>query len=140
MHDVASCTPIARESLKARIGSRIPSAADMPTVIGRHQTADSGSGSAGAAVREAQRAVGDLTFRMARPLKGPMRVALTDHLTGVQSVRESSPTECNWPFLSRRSLVELQLRPRRCDLSARDPTCVWSMSVNGLRHFESIGL
>jgi hypothetical protein len=32
--------------------------------------------------REAQRAVGDFTFRMTRPLKRPMRVALADHLTG----------------------------------------------------------
>ena len=36
-------------------------------------------------------------------------------------MRESSPAECSLPFLSRCSLLELQLRPQRCDLrAARD--------------------
>src|SRR5215203_2834540 len=46
-------------------------------------------------------------------------VALTDHLTGVQSVRESSPAECSWPFPSRRILLELRPRPRRYYLCRR---------------------
>jgi hypothetical protein len=98
-----------------------------------------GSGSAAAAVGEVQRAV---TYVPHDPsFDTPDEGGITDHLRRVQSVRESSPTECNWPFLSRRSLLELQLRPRRCDLSARDgPDLRLSMSVNGLRHFETIGL
>ena len=31
--------------------------------------------------------MGDFTFRMGWPLKRPMRVALTDHLRGVGSIR-----------------------------------------------------
>ena len=31
--------------------------------------------------------MGDFTFRMGCPLKRPMRVALTDHLRGVGSIR-----------------------------------------------------
>jgi hypothetical protein len=58
-------------------------------------------------------------------------VALTDHLPGVRSVYESSPAECSWPFPNQRILLDLQLRPRRCDLyrAGRAPTCGWSMSV-----------
>jgi hypothetical protein len=75
--------------------------------------------------------------RMTRPLKRPMRVALTDHLPGFRSVYESSPAECSWPFPNQRILLDLQLRPRRCDLyrAGRAPTCGWSMSVNLQRHF-----
>ena len=82
----------------------------------RSATSASRPGGAAVAAREAQ-AGGGCHVRMTRPLKRPMRVALTDHLTGVQSVRESSPAECSWP--SRRILLELRLRPRRCYLCRR---------------------
>ena len=77
--------------------------------------------------------------RMTRPLKRPMRVALTDHLPRVRSVYESGPAECSWPFPSQRIPLDLQLRPRRCDLCRAGPvpTCGWSMSVNLQRHFEA---
>jgi len=57
--------------------------------------------------------------RMTRPLKRPMRAALTDHLTGVPSVRESCPAGVQLAVPSRRILLELRLRPRRCYLCRR---------------------
>jgi hypothetical protein len=55
-------------------------------------------GSAAVAARESPSGRWVPYVRMTRPLKRPMRVALTDHLAGVQSMRESSPAECSWPF------------------------------------------
>ena len=50
---------------------------------------------------------------MTRPLKRPDEGGINGAPEEVQSVRESSPAECSLPFLSRRSLLELQLRPQR---------------------------
>jgi hypothetical protein len=57
----------------------------------------------------------------------------------VQSVRESSPAECSLPFPSRRILLQLQLRPQRCDLLATGggPDVRLVHSVNRLGHLKA---
>ena len=61
--------------------------------------------------------MGDFTFRMGCPLKRPLRVALTDHLRGVSIRARVKPSRVQLAVSKpRRSLLELQLSPQRCDL------------------------
>jgi hypothetical protein len=75
-------------------------------------------GSAAVAARESPSGRWVPYVRMTRPLKRPMTVALTDHLTGVQSVRESSPRSAAGRSKPAHPL-ELRLRPRPCYLCRR---------------------
>jgi hypothetical protein len=69
--------------------------------------------------------------RMTRPLKRPMRVALTDHLTGVQSVRGVKPSGVQLAVPSRPILLELRLRPRAA-------ICVDALTGLGDAHLDLI--
>ena len=68
---------------------------------------------------KAQAGGGWPSVRMTRPLKRPMRVALTDHLTGVRIRPRVKPSGMQLAVPSRRILLELRLRPRRWLLCRR---------------------
>jgi hypothetical protein len=87
--------------------------------MGTKDPVTSRPGSVAVAARESPSGRWVPYVRMTRPLKRPMRVALTDHLTGVQSVRESSPAGVQLAAPGRRILLELRLRPRPCYLCRR---------------------